>query len=82
MALPAVSLGIIPMMTERAGVASAPFWIFDDTLVALETPSASIEVTRPDEITIYTRMFGHLEAAALHGPDARALIVKALDEMS
>jgi transcriptional regulator with XRE-family HTH domain len=82
MTLPPVSLGIIPMMTERAGVASAPFWIFDDTLVALETPSASIEVTRPDEITIYTRMFGHLEAAALHGPDARALIVKALDEMS
>jgi transcriptional regulator with XRE-family HTH domain len=82
MALPSVSLGIIPMMTERAGVASAPFWIFDDTLVALETPSASIEVTRSDEITIYTRMFGHLEAAALHGPDARALIVKALDEMS
>jgi len=70
------------MMTERAGVASAPFWIFDDTLVALETPSASIEVTRPDEISVYTRMFAHLEAAALRGPDARALIVKALDEMS
>lgn len=82
MALPSVSLGIIPMMTERAGVASAPFWIFDDTLVALETPSASIEVTRPDEISVYTRMFAHLEAAALRGPDARALIVKALDEMS
>jgi transcriptional regulator with XRE-family HTH domain len=81
MALPSVSLGIIPLMTERAGVASAPFWIFDETLVALETPSASIEVTRPDEISIYTRMFAHLEAAALHGPDARALIVKALDEI-
>ena len=82
MALPSVSLGIIPLMTERAGVASAPFWIFDETLVALETPSASIEVTRPDEITVYTRMFGYLEAAALRGPDARGLIVKALDEMS
>jgi transcriptional regulator with XRE-family HTH domain len=82
MSLPSVSLGIIPMMTERVGVASAPFWIFDETLVALETPSASIEVTRPDEITVYTRMFGHLEAAALRGSEARALIVKALDEMS
>ena len=82
MALPSVSLGIIPLMTERAGVASAPFWIFDETLVALETPSAAIEVTRPDEITVYTRLYDHLEAAALHGPDARGLIVKALDEMS
>jgi transcriptional regulator with XRE-family HTH domain len=82
MALPSVSLGIIPLMTERAGVASAPFWIFDETVVALETPSASIEVTRPDEISVYTRLYGHLEAAALRGPDARGLIVKALDEMS
>src|SRR5258708_1431280 len=82
MALPSVSLGIIPLMTERTGVASAPFWIFDETLVALETPSASIEVTPPDEITVYTRMFDYLEAAALRGPDARGLIVKALDEMS
>jgi len=82
MALPSVSLGIIPMMAERSGVASAPFWIFDKALVALETPSASIEVTRPDEITVYARMFAHLEAAALRGPDARALIVKALEEMS
>jgi transcriptional regulator with XRE-family HTH domain len=81
MTVPSVSLGVIPMMTERTGVASAPFWIFDDALVVLETPSASIEVTRPDEISIYTRMFGHLQAAALRGPDARALIVKALDEM-
>jgi transcriptional regulator with XRE-family HTH domain len=80
MALPSVSLGIIPMMTERVGVASAPFWIFDETLVALETPSAAIEVTRPDEISVYMRMFSHLEAAARHGPEARALIVKALDE--
>jgi transcriptional regulator with XRE-family HTH domain len=82
MALPSVSLGIIPLMTERTGVASAPFWIFDETVVALETPSASIEVTRPDEISVYTRLYGYLEAAALRGPDARGLIVKALDEMS
>jgi hypothetical protein len=42
-----VSLGIIPLMTERTAVASAGVWVFDDFLVALETPTASIEVTRP-----------------------------------
>ena len=47
MSLPNVSVGIIPLMKERAAVASAGFWIFDNALVALETPTASIEVTRP-----------------------------------
>ena len=47
MSVPTVSLGIIPMMTERAAIASAGFWTFDNSLVALETPTASIEVTRP-----------------------------------
>jgi hypothetical protein len=77
-----VMLGIIPMMRQRAGVPSAPFWIFDEQLVALETPTASIEVVRPEEIGLYLRMFGHLEAAAVYGAEARALIVKALDEMA
>lgn len=81
MTLPSVRLGIIPLMTERTGVASAPFWIFDEGLVALTTPTASIRVTRPDEIDLYLRMFGHLEAAAVHDAEARALIIKALDDM-
>ena len=82
MSIPTVSLWVIPMMTERTAVASAGFWIFDDSLVALETPTASIEVTRPQEIELYTRMFEHLKAPALYGAPARALIIKALGELS
>ena len=82
MSLPAVSLGIIPMMAERTAVASAGFWIFDNSLVALETPTASIEVTRPQEIELYARMFEHLKTPALYGPAARALIIKVLGELS
>lgn len=81
MSIPTVSLGIIPMMTERGGVPSTGFWMFDDSLVALETPTASIEVTRPQEIELYARMFEHLTAAAVYGAAARALIIKALDEL-
>jgi hypothetical protein len=80
--LPNVSVGIIPLMTERAAVASAGFWIFDNVLVALETPTASIEVTRPQEIDLYGRMFEHLQAAALYGKPARAIVGKALDELN
>jgi transcriptional regulator with XRE-family HTH domain len=82
MSIPTVSLAIIPMMAERAAVASAGFWIFDESLVALETPTASIEVTRPQEIELYARMFEHLKVAAVYGTVARALIVKALNELS
>jgi len=82
MSIPTVSLWIIPMMTKRTAVASAGFWIFDDSLVALETPTASIEVTRPQEIELYTKMFEHLKAPALYGAAARALIIKALGELS
>ena len=82
MSIPAVSLGIIPMMTERGAVPSAGFWIFDDSLVALETPTASIEVTRPQEVELYVRIFGQLQAAAVYGAAARALIIRALGELN
>ena len=82
MSVPTVSLGIVPLMTERTGVASAGFWIFDDSLVALETPTASIEVTRPQEVELYARMFEHLRGAAVFGAAARGLIIKALSELS
>lgn len=82
MSLPTVSLGIIPMMTERAAVGSAGFWIFDNSLVALEIPTASIEATRPQEIELYIRMFDQLRSAAVYGQAARRLIVTALAELN
>jgi uncharacterized protein DUF5753 len=81
MSLPNVSVGIIPLMTQRAGVPSAGFWIFDDELVALETPTASIEVTRPQEIDLYARLFERLQASALYGPAARRLITTAIGDL-
>lgn len=81
MSLHNVSLGIVPMMVERKAVGSAGFWMFDDALVALETPTASIEVTRPQECQLYARMFEELKASAVYGRAARALITKTLDEL-
>jgi transcriptional regulator with XRE-family HTH domain len=81
MSLPNVSLGIVPMMTERVAVGSTGFWIFDDALVALETPTASIEVNRPRELQLYTRMFEVLKTPAVYGRAARDLITKAIGEL-
>lgn len=82
MSLPTVSVGIIPLMTERDAVGSAGFWMFDDTLVALETPSASITVDRPEEIALYARMFDVLRGSAVHGVAARALVLAAVDDLA
>lgn len=81
MSQPNVSLGIIPLMAERQAVGSTGFWIFDDTLAALETPTASIEVNRPDELSLYTRMFEVLRTSAVYGQTARALIESAINDL-
>lgn len=81
MSLPSVALGVIPLMTERGAVPSAGFWVYDDALVSLETPTASIEVTRPSEVELYLRMFENLHGVALYGNPARELITRVAREL-
>jgi len=81
MGLPNISIGIVPMTVEREVVGQVSFWLFDDQLVFLETPTASIEVTRPQEIALYSRMFNHLRQPAVYGKDARNLVLQALDKL-
>jgi transcriptional regulator with XRE-family HTH domain len=82
MSLPNVSVGIVPLRSDRKVVGSSGFWIYDDALVQLETPTASIDVTQPQEIQLYLRMFEQLRRPALYGREARSLIVSILDEIA
>jgi transcriptional regulator with XRE-family HTH domain len=82
MSLPNVSVGIVPRTAHRDVIGQAGFWIFDDKLVKLETPTASIEVSQPQEIELYSRMFETLRQPAIYGRDARAIIVGIQDELS
>lgn len=82
MTLPNVSLGIVPLMGERQVVGSTGFWIYDESLVSLETPTASIDVTQPQEISMYLRMFERLRQGAIYGRPARSLIVSILEEVT
>lgn len=78
MRLPFVSVGIIPADAQRFAIATTGFWIFDQNAVALETPTAAIKVTRPQEIGRYVAMFERLRAEAVYGPEARQLIASVL----
>ncbi|MEU5545440.1 DUF5753 domain-containing protein [Streptomyces sioyaensis] len=81
-ALPAVSLGIIPLDTrERAQVPQETFHVYDDTLVSVELISAEVKITQPSEIALYLQMFEQLRSMAVYGAEARALILKALDAL-
>ncbi|GGO54163.1 helix-turn-helix domain-containing protein [Streptomyces lasiicapitis] len=81
-ALPTVSLGIVPMAArERAQWPEETFHIYDDTLVSVELVSASVNVTQPSEIALYSKTFERLRSMAVYGADARALIVKAIDAL-
>ncbi len=72
--LPRVSVGIIPAMAERSFVSQIPFWIWDDTRVTIETVSAELEITRRDEIALYSAAFDELRQSAVYGSQALSLI--------
>ncbi len=77
MRLPNVSVGIIPAMAERYTVAQVPFWIWDNVRVTVETVSARLEITRPDEIALYATVFDQLRQSAVYGSRAHQLISEA-----
>ncbi|MEO3853746.1 helix-turn-helix transcriptional regulator [Acrocarpospora sp. B8E8] len=80
--LPNVRLGIIPMMIERPCVASMGFWIYDERLVLMETPTASIEVTMPSEIELYEQIFDLLAHVSVYGESARSLVRAAIEDLT
>jgi transcriptional regulator with XRE-family HTH domain len=49
MSLQRVSLGIVPAAVQRTVFASVGFWIYEDAMVAVETPTASLEITQPEK---------------------------------
>ncbi|GAA4235756.1 helix-turn-helix transcriptional regulator [Actinomadura meridiana] len=81
MALPNVSIGIIPASAGMGAHTQTAFWIFDDELVKVETLTAALDITRAEEIAIYATVFAEMRHAALLGDDARELILQVRDEM-
>jgi transcriptional regulator with XRE-family HTH domain len=79
--LPRVSLGIIPAEAPRKVFASVGFWIYDEAMVGVETPTASLEVTQPREVQLYEKMFGQLRQMAVYGSDARRIVTRTMADL-
>jgi transcriptional regulator with XRE-family HTH domain len=82
MSLPRVSIGVIPTAGERHSLTQGSFWMFDETQVHVETVSASLTITQPRDITLYSRVFDLLQRSAVHGREARQLIGKAVRDLA
>lgn len=80
--LPRVSLGIIPRVAPHKVFTSVGFWIYDDIMVGVETPTAFLEVTQPREIRLYAKMFEQLQQSAVYGAEARALVTRAMVDLA
>ncbi|MFC9244464.1 helix-turn-helix domain-containing protein [Streptomyces sp. NPDC057136] len=78
LALPRLSLGIVPRSAPLALWIGHGFAMFDDRLVMVETYSAEMSVTQPREIELYRKAFEIHRQAAVYGQPARDLILAAI----
>lgn len=82
-AVPSVQLGIIPFTADRSLLRPVEmFFMFDDIEVQVELVSGWLRVTQPTEIEMYAQAFTRLSQLAVYGQAARALIARALSELS
>ncbi|QRX90885.1 helix-turn-helix domain-containing protein [Streptomyces noursei] len=79
LALPRLTLGIVPRSAPLVIWLGHGFVMFDDKLVKIETSSAEISVTQPKEIELYRKEFELHRQSAVYGPAARDLILTAIE---
>lgn len=77
-----VHLAIIPSRAVHNYLPVHGFWILDTKEVLIETISAEIKLTQSREVDVYGRAFDRLASSAVSGKESRALITRALDELS
>ncbi|MET7352323.1 helix-turn-helix domain-containing protein [Streptomyces mirabilis] len=81
MALPAVSVGVIPAGRSRGMWTLETFTVFDESRVHVELLTAAVTVTTPGEITQYAHAFEELAALAVYGAGARAIVTAAVNSL-
>lgn len=81
-ALPNVRLGVIGFETAYAVAPAHGFWLLDNNRVMIETFSAELNLTQPQEIALYGGVFESLAGVASYGRGARAIINRVIDDLA
>jgi transcriptional regulator with XRE-family HTH domain len=79
--LPNVRLGVISFETTYVSTPWHGFWLLDEDLVMVETVSAELNLTQPQEIEVYGRVFASQAAVASYGSKARAIIMSVMEQL-
>jgi hypothetical protein len=56
--------------------------MFDERMVMVETYSAELTITQPQELALYAKAFALLHRSSVYGNSARDLIAKTLADLS
>ncbi|MDF5758816.1 helix-turn-helix transcriptional regulator [Spongiactinospora sp. TRM90649] len=80
--LPNVVVGVIPFTARLPKSPVHGFWIYEETLVMVETFSAEMSLIQPDEIELYGRIFALMHDVATYGRPARAIMTGVLDDLA
>ncbi|MFJ6695760.1 helix-turn-helix domain-containing protein [Streptomyces sp. NPDC091272] len=82
MALPAVSIGIIPQNADRSTLWPVEgFFLYDDETVNAELVSAHLTVIQRHELAMYAQTFSELAELAVYGSAAREIITSAIESL-
>ncbi|WP_432923515.1 helix-turn-helix domain-containing protein [Microbispora sp. CA-135349] len=78
--LPNVEFGLLPFEAQLPSALMNSFWIYDDCVVGVATRTRDLLLRDAEDVAFYAQAFEEFcEVAAFHD-DARALIVRALDD--
>ncbi|MFI5995745.1 helix-turn-helix domain-containing protein [Streptomyces sp. NPDC051362] len=81
MALPSVSLGVIPFSADRRMWMLETFSVYDDTQAQVELLTAQVNVSAPSEVEQYLKAFTEFQKLAVYGASARARITDAINAL-
>jgi transcriptional regulator with XRE-family HTH domain len=79
--LDTVELSVLSLNTALPHPVWHGFWIYDETLVLAETPTAELSMRDADDLDIYQRLFESLDELAAHGKVALTLIRNLVDRL-
>ncbi|MEV8632730.1 helix-turn-helix transcriptional regulator [Streptosporangium sp. NPDC051023] len=81
-ALPNVEFGVLPFETQLPSAPINGFWIYDRSQVAVPTRTRDLILRDPEDITFYERSFEEFCEVAAFREDARAVIVRVLEDFT
>jgi len=79
--LPNVEVGIVPFGAETGARQTNMFAIFDASAVVVETMTAELTLREEQLIGFYSRMFDTLNASAVDGEEAHAILERIAQEL-